>query len=256
MKKSIAINQYNISYYDNERKDCPTLLFIHGWGADKDNLRAVYQPLSDKYRIVSIDLPGFGESTAPSEVIASPDYMEIVRQFITALNLPKLTYIGHSFGGKVGILLASHYPDMIQNLILIDAAGLRAKHSLKWHCKVASYKIAKFFILNILHNPAMLERMRSKAGSDDYQATVGIMRQILVRVVNEDFSDCLPQIHCPTFLYWGECDEATPVWMAHKMNKLIPDSGLYIVPDGGHFSFLKDLRIVGIIETMVGDGEQ
>ena len=77
------------------------------------------------------------------------------------------------------------------------------------------------------------------------------MRQILVRVVNEDFSDCLPQIRCPTFLYWGEDDQATPVWMAHKMNKLIPDSGLYIVPGGGHFSFLKDLRIVGIIETMV-----
>ena len=88
MKKNIVIDSYQISYYDNEQEDCPTLLFVHGWGADKDNLRAVYQPLSDKYRIVSIDLPGFGESTAPSEVIASPDYMEIVRQFITALNLP------------------------------------------------------------------------------------------------------------------------------------------------------------------------
>ena len=255
MKKNIIIDSYQISYYDNEREGCPTLLFVHGWGADKDNLRAVYQPLSDKYRIISIDLPGFGESSVPTNIITSPDYMEIVHKFILSLGIDKLTYVGHSFGGKVGILLASHYPNLIQNLILIDAAGLRAKHGLKWHCKVTSYKIAKFFILHILHNPAMLERMRAKSGSDDYKATVGIMRQILVCVVNEDFSSELPKIKCPTFLYWGDCDEATPIWMAHKMHRLIPDSGLYIVPGGGHFSFLKDLRIVGIIETMVGNGE-
>lgn len=250
MKNSILIDSYNIFYYDNEKTDAPVILFVHGWGADKDNLRAIYDKLMSQYRIISIDLPGFGESTPPDHVINSLEFMEIVHKFIVKMGLTEISYVGHSFGGKVGILLSATYPDLVRNLILIDSAGLKPRHNLVWYCKVYSYKCAKFFIKNILRNEKKLEELKNKSGSADYR-NAGKMRNIMVTVVNEDWSEMLPKIKAPTFLYWGEKDKDTPVWMAHKMNKLIADSGLFIVPNAGHFSFLTDLRIVDIIRSMV-----
>ncbi len=77
------------------------------------------------------------------------------------------------------------------------------------------------------------------------------MRDILVKIVNEDFTKLLVKINCPVFIYWGENDKATPLWMAKKMNKLIKDSALYIVKNGSHFSFLEDNRIISIIKSFI-----
>lgn len=71
----------------------------------------------------------------------------------------------------------------------------------------------------------------------------------MVKTVNEDFTGILNKINCPVFLYWGEKDKDTPLWMAKKIKNKIKDSALYIVKNGSHFSFLEDNRIISIIQA-------
>ena len=72
----------------------------------------------------------------------------------------------------------------------------------------------------------------------DYNALTGIMRNIMVKVVNEDLKAVLPKIQCPVLLLWGKNDTATPLRDARIMEKLIPDAGLVAFDDAGHYSFL------------------
>ena len=241
-------NDLSISFLDNERISNKTLLFVHGWQADKNNLKAIFMHLNDSYRIISIDLPGFGSSSAPKKIIGSIEYASYIKSFLDKLNIKKVCYVGHSIGGKIGIVAAVKYKDLIEKLVLIDSAGIRNHRNFDWYLKVYFYKILKFFISKILRDDNKLKKLKENFGSTDYRKA-GVMRDILVHVTNEDFSNYLSQIECPVFLYWGEKDKDTPLWMAKKMKRKIKDSALYIVKNSGHFSFLNDDRIVRIIQS-------
>ncbi|MCG8571920.1 MAG: alpha/beta hydrolase [Spirochaetes bacterium] len=239
-----------ISYLDNKKDSDKILLFVHGWGADKYNLQIIYQALANQYRIIAIDLPGFGESLRPNYTWNSIDYAQLILQFLDKLNIQTCSYIGHSFGGKIGIILASQQKDRIKHLILIDSSGLRPKRGINWYLQVYSFKFLKFLFQKMIKSEKQWQKIQQNFGSSDYQNADAI-RDILVTVVNEDYSHLLPEIQCPVFLYWGEKDQDTPLWMAKKMHKLIKDSGLYIVKKGSHFSFLEDQRIISIIDSLV-----
>ncbi len=249
-KKVIKLdNNTLISYLDNEIKDKKTIVFVHGWGADKNNLQSIYFYLINDYRIIAIDLPGFGQSPKPNEVFGSREYADVLYNFFKKINIDNINYVGHSFGGKIGILLSVFYPDIINKLVLIDSTGIKAKRSLFWHVSVGIYKILKK-LFKIFKNKNLIKKLQDKFGSDDYK-NARDMRNILVKIVNEDFTKLLDKINCPVFIYWGENDKATPLWMAKKMNKLIKDSALYIVKNGSHFSFLEDNRIISIIKSFI-----
>ena len=85
-----------------------------------------------------------------------------------------------------------------------------------------------------------IESYRRKSGSADYNALTGIMRNIIVKVVNEDLKAVLPKIQCPVLLLWGKNDTATPLRDARIMEKLIPDAGGLVAFDDAawHYSFL------------------
>lgn len=239
-----------ISYIDNMVCDKKTIVFLHGWGADKDNLRGIYNNLTDEYRIISIDIPGFGGSTPPDEVWGSYEYAEVIFSFIKALGITKFSLIGHSFGGKIASIISYRYPDFVEKLVLIAASCLRNKRNISWYMKVISYKVMKYFVKNILGRGDILESLKNSFGSDDYKQSKDL-RDILVKVVNEDLTHVMSELKIPVFLYWGSKDDSTPVWMAKKLQKVIPDVGLYIVKDGTHYPFLEDNSIVSIIKSFI-----
>ena len=248
IKNVINVDNLDISYITNNKNDSKTLLFVHGWKADKYNLSSIYSHLLKEFNIISIDLPGFGESSMPTNDFGSPEYANIVAFFLKKLNFEKVVCIGHSFGGKIGILLSIFYPDLIEKLVLINSAGIKQKRGLNWYLKVWSFKFMKFIHKKLTKDEELLIKLKNNFGSDDYR-NAGALRSIFLKVVNEDYTNILGNVKCPTFIYWGEKDNATPLWMAKKLNNLIKDSGLYIVAGGGHFSFLDDDRIIDIIRV-------
>ena len=150
--------------------------------------------------------------------------------------------IGHSFGGRVIIYLSSKYKDLFNKIVLTDAAGVKPKRSIKKMFKIYSYKIAKFFMKLVTSKEKYEEKlaeMRKKRGSSDYaMLTSDVMRGTFNRVINLDLTDKLKHIEQPTLLVWGENDADTPLYMAKIMEKYIKDSGVVILENAGHFSYL------------------
>lgn len=183
-----------------------------------------------------------GKSGKLLEAWGVPEYSEMVREFIEKLQLKKVNVIGHSFGGRVVIYLASEYPELFNKIILTDSAGLKKKMTLKKWMKIKSFKCGKFF-LKLLYKGEVLEaklaKLRKRFGSADYSAlSSDIMRETFNKVISLDLEDRLLKIKSPTLLIWGENDEDTPVYMGKKMEKLIPDAGLIVLKNAGHFSYL------------------
>lgn len=162
-----------------------------------------------------------------------------MEKFIQRLGLKSPALIGHSFGGRIAILLSSR--NKTGKIILVDAAGIKPKRSLIYYIKVYSFKTAKK-ILPILFGKKkgqeLLDAWRGKAGSADYRQSSPMMRAVMSRCVNEDLKFAMPSIKSPVLLVWGENDTATPLSDAKTMEKLIPDAGLVSFPDCGHYSFL------------------
>ena len=83
-----------------------------------------------------------------------------------------------------------------------------------------------------------LDAWRGKAGSADYRSSSPLMRMVMSKSINQDLTPLLPSIKASTLLMWGENDTATPMRDARIMEKNIPDAGLVVFKDAGHYSFL------------------
>lgn len=231
------------------------LVILHGWGANIDTIRPIINILNNRYKVYALDLPGFGSSSEPKEAIDSFQYAEIVREFLKEMNIKKASFIGHSFGGKLSIILSSKYPDLVDKVVLIDSAGLIPKRGLKYYIKVYSFKSLKFIYRHLffwMKNEKRMEGFYKKFGSDDYKDSSGVMRKILVTVVNENLRPILKDVKASTLLIWGDQDEATPLYMAHIMESEIKDSGLVIFEGAGHYSYLDQYnRFTAVINSFL-----
>ncbi len=234
------------------------IILLHGWGANIDTVIPIFNLLKEKYKVYAIDLPGFGKSNMPKIAMDSYDYVEVVRTFMEGLNIEKATFVGHSFGGKLSIIMGSKYPSQVDKLVLIDSAGLIPKRGLKYYFKVYSFKSLRFIYKNLffwLVEEKKMERFYKKFGSDDYQDSSGIMRKILVKVVNENLKPILKEIKASTLLIWGDQDMDTPLYMAKIMESEIPDCGLVVLEGTGHYSYLDDYHRFGLILKSFLGGE-
>lgn len=219
------------------------LLLLHGWMARIEAMVPIYQCFKKTRKVVVLDFPGQGgKSDTLQEAWGVPEYAEMVKAFIEELKLQECDVIGHSFGGRVIIELSSKYKTLFHKIVLTDAAGVKPKTSLRKMIKIYSYKISKFFYKLIMPKEKYekkLDEMRKKRGSSDYAAlTSDIMRETFQKVIHLDLTSKLKEIEQPTLLVWGENDTDTPLYMAKIMEREIKDSGIVVLENAGHFSYL------------------
>jgi pimeloyl-ACP methyl ester carboxylesterase len=234
----IAVQGLRVAY-DMAGEGAP-LLLLHGWGVERSVFAPLQQHFARYMQVWSLDLPGFGASGEPPAVWGVSNYADFVQDFCLAAGLESPCLLGHSFGGRIAIHLASR--GFGAKVVLTDASGLKPKRGSSYYIRVYSYKAAK----RVMGLPG-LRRWRGKAldlwlkrnPSSDYAQAGGIMRAVFVKVVNEDLAALLPRIDKPALLLWGEKDTATPLADGQKMEKLIPDSGLVVFKGAGHYPFLE-----------------
>lgn len=239
MEKSTNIGDTRL-FFTVEGEGLPVIL-MHGWGCNHSTLKSIEAQLLPGFKVYNVDFPGFGSSDEPASVWGVEEYTRLIEEFARREHIENPILLGHSFGGRVGILFASR--NKVRKLILVDAAGVKPKRSLRYYCKVYSYKAVKrllLFSLGKQRGEAALNRYRAKVGSSDYSSASPMMRAILSKVVNEDLTGVMPHISCPTLLIWGANDTATPLSDAKTMERLIPDAGLVSFDGVGHYSFLEN----------------
>ena len=140
---------------------------------------------------------------------------------------------------------------------MTDAAGIKPKVTFKKWCRVKSYKLAKFFLKIVTPKDKFEEKLndlRKKYGSSDYSALQSdIMRETFNKVISLDLKKDLKNIKNSTLLMWGENDLDTPMYMAKIMEKEIKDSGLVVLKNAGHFSYLDSpIEYNLIVENFLG----
>lgn len=237
MEKELIINDISLHY--TVTGEGPDMILMHGWGCQSTTLASIEKVASEHCRVFNLDFPGFGQSSEPAEVWGIEEYTALLEKFVKSVDISNPILLGHSFGGRVGLLYASR--NKVSKLILVDAAGVKPRRSLKYYYKVYTYKLGcKTLNLFLGKEKAQkhIDKMRAKRGSSDYNNASMMMKRILSKVVNEDLKHVMPLIKAPTLLIWGENDTATPIGDAKIMEKLIPNAGLVSFSGCGHYSFL------------------
>ena len=234
MTKYTVIDGVKTAYIEDGQG--PDVVLLHGWGQNKKMMIHILNHLKDRFHVVSLDFPGFGQSDDPDNAWGVSDYEEHFRKFLEALNLKHVILIGHSFGCRVAIRYAADYPDNVKKMILTGAAGIRTKHDLKWKLRTGTYKLGKW-LLKVTGQSETLAEIQKNAGSEDYRNARGIMRPTFVKVVNDDVSGILHKVVCPVLLVWGNLDTAAPLWMGQQMEKEMKDAGLAIFEGDDHWAY-------------------
>ena len=215
------------------------LVWGHGWMHTHRTLAPLADFFSREYSNILLDFPGFGSSPRPPSVWGTRQYADHVASWLQTVPKRSRIWVGHSFGCRVGIQLAAHYPELIDGLFLVGAAGLPIKRSIlgsvKIKSKIFTYKLLK----RIVPTTALREKIGAYFGSSDY-ATAGPMRPIFSAVIREDLSGESKTVECPVLLVYGEMDTETPVSMGEAFLRLFPRATLVRLPRFGHVDILSD----------------
>ncbi len=225
--KSLIVDNktFDISYEIINPTCEKDIVFLHGWGSNKDIMKNVFSPFLENFRHIYIDLPGFGKSSNSYE-LTTLDYVKITDDFLKLLNSTKDIIAGHSYGGKVATLLNP------KNLVLLSSAGILEKKEFKVKMKIASAKV-----FNILGLSSLTKKFRSA----DVNTMDEFMYATFKNVVNEDFSNNFKDFKNNALIFWGEKDTATSLKSGEKIASLISTS-TFISYDGDHYFFAKNAK--------------
>ena len=222
----------------------------------KSNLRTfdpIVQELASRYRVVRLDLPGFGGSEFAGGDWTLDDYARFVGEFIKKLGIRVEILVGHSLGGRIiikGLAIGIFHP---QKVVLIASAGIAKRKTLRSAVILFVAKTGKA-ITAIPPFSLAREGLRKKLyrgiGSDYGDA--GILKKTFLNIVREDLSESARGIAVPTLLVWGSQDTETPLTDGKRLSHLIPNSKLEVVPGTGHFVHReKPQEVVRVIQKFL-----
>lgn len=224
------------------------LLCLHGWGASHESFDELRHALrDDPVRVIAPDLPGFGESDEPPGSWSVDDYVDFVesgirnpalRQAQDGIRDPEnVSLLAHSFGGRIAIKLAARGYPSISHLYLCAAAGLRQKRYLKREVGHLISKVGKSVLkipgLKICEG-ATKKILYKVLRAHDYEQASPLMKETMIKVINEDLEPYLDDIKVPTDLFWGTDDCMTPLSDGVLMNKKIVQSRLHTYKNVRH----------------------
>jgi pimeloyl-ACP methyl ester carboxylesterase len=219
----------------------PVVVVLHGWHRTHSDFDAVVGPASAAGPLPALapDLPGFGATPPPPGPWGSEQYASAVARLFEEPGGPTApaVVVGHSLGGRVAATLAARRPELVRSLVLTGAPLITRqgrRDSRRRARPKLGYRVIRATRRLHLVDESRMERARQRYGSEDYRSAQGVMRDVLVRLVNEDYAEVLAGIGCPVHLVWGERDAEVPPAVADDIRSLVPGADLTIVPCAGH----------------------
>ncbi len=209
------------------------VVFLHGWGRrGHDFADAAAQLALEGIGSVAFDLPGFGSSPLPTVAGGARHYADLLLPALGELGAGPFVFVGHSFGGRIAVVLASRHPELVKSLVLSGVPLLRKQTTSK---SPFVYRLLRSLNKSHLVSDATMERARQRYGSTDYKNASGILRDVLVATVNESYEDELATLNAPVVMVWGSNDMDVPVATAQRAASLLAGShSLRVVNGIGH----------------------
>jgi len=239
-----VIVQHIATEYSDEGAG-PTLLLLHGWQDTRHSFDAIATLLSKEYRVIRLDLPGFGQTETPRESWDVDAYIDFVNAFMKKINSKPQGMVGHSFGGRIIIKGVATKVFNPQKIVLISPAGVAKRNTMRQSVYAAGALVGKVLI-NIppfLFWKSSLRKNIYRWMRSDY-LTTGEMKETFLRVIQEDLSKYAAEIQNETLLIWGNTDTVTPIAEGKTLEKLIVGSKLITLQNCGHFVHKENPKIV------------
>jgi pimeloyl-ACP methyl ester carboxylesterase len=240
----------------------PPIVFVHGLSGSWPNWLEQLPVFARDHRVIAMDLPGFGHSPMPLEPISISAYARILDELLGALGVDAAAVVGNSMGGFISAELAIAFPQRVERLVLVSAAGIstnghrdaqRAVPVLRrmeklvgaytaWVAThsdaVARHPGLRNAALGLVTRhpsrltPALAAEQLRGAGKPGFL-------QALQANLDYPIRERLAEIVCPTLIVWGEEDRVIPVRDAGVFEQLIPGSRKVLYKDTGHMAMLE-----------------
>lgn len=255
------INGVTLAYTD--RGTGLPLVFLHAFPLNRTMWHPQEEALCSKFRIITIDLRGHGESDAPLWHYSLEQAVEDVCGLLNHLSIPQALFIGLSMGGYILFTLYRRHPERVKGLVLADTkpqADTPESKLGRFQMAQTAYQhgsgaIADVMLTKLLSNmtiqsrPELVQQVR---GMIEKTQISGIAGALMAMAERPDSTDLLRKINCPAQVVVGECDVATPVSDAMMMADRIPHARLAVIPEAGHLSNLEQPdRFNDIVRTFV-----
>jgi pimeloyl-ACP methyl ester carboxylesterase len=240
----------------------PPMLFVHGLSGSWPNWLEQLPIFAADRRVLAIDLPGFGSSPMPDREITISGYARLLDRLLGELGIDAAAVVGNSMGGFIAAELAIAYPQRVERLVLVSAAGISTYDEPRVHRAIPSLmrterilaatgawvasksdavarrpRLREAALNVVLRHPSRIpaalaaEQIRG-AGKPGFLPA-------LQAILEYDFRDRLPEIACPTLIVWGDSDRLVNVRDADTFAELIPNSRKVIFEDTGHMAMLE-----------------
>lgn len=227
---------FNI-YYEKHGNGKQNLIILPGWGDNRENFNFLINCLKDYFTIYIFDYPGFGKTKFPNKDLTIFDYAKVINDFLDDNDINKPIIMGHSFGGRLIILLTSIHKKHFSKIILMDSAGIK-NFSFKKTFRKYLYKFLKKLRFFFKNPDKYLQKLLSIFGSPDFKNINPRMKKSFINIVNTNLIKYIKNIKDETLIIWGVNDQETPYKDALKFNKLIKNSYLIPIANSGHFPYL------------------
>jgi len=253
----------SIAYID-EGSGNQTLLLVHGLASNAGFWRYNIDQLSQDYRVIVVDLPGYGKSDKGDYPYGMNFYAKQMVDLIEKLSLENVAYVGHSMGGQIGITLALNYPDVIDQLILAAPAGIEEfdRGEGEWlsnaltmegtvnatEPQVRANLSINFYRWSSDWEWMVEERVRMAKDKPEMREFAYTVMQSIEAMIDEPTSDMLKLVSHKTSIIYGKYDGLIPNRYLNpgfpkdvfvKGNQLIPNSSLTEIDDAGHMLMIE-----------------
>lgn len=256
-------------------KKAPPLLLVHGLGVlGMQDWFGVIPELTKHYHVIAIDLPGFAHSENPEGRYSPRNYAAVLAEVVDHYIAEPTSVVGHSMGGAVSLYFAGKYPEKLNKLVLVDAAGILHKVAFikpisnvpKPDIRLPKFLSTKLAQLNDFTTGLIEEGAIDSYLSELLQRSDGAWKLVMgetpnmnaaLSLVEEDFSEIVSNLKIETHIIWGEEDAIAPLRTAKVLNSQLINSDLATLPDVGHVPMKQQPKqFLALLDSALNGGVQ
>lgn len=223
IKNNSTKHDFENLIYKKQLSNEKTIVFLHGWGGDKNSFKSTINLLKHKFNILAVTMPTIANMAVAWNLV---DYANLVLALCKLHNINSIYIICHSFGFRVANILKQQIE--IKKIVVTGGAGLK---------KLSILKKLETNNNKILLSQARFKYLYNSIASADYVALSPTNKKTFSAVVGVAFNK-FSKFNCPMLLFWGKRDSETKIWIAKKLRR--ENDAKLIVSNSDHFAYLKE----------------